>query len=230
MIVLEAAATDLEDGMLDGQSVVWTDEDGEELGRGARLVLDGFELGEHTFTVLATDGDDNQVETSVTVKVVESPPPERVEVLDTIELTVSDPVLAAGECQPSTARLQAEFPAGMGPENVRVALNAADLPGELRTMEVGEDGNYVTEVRVSEGDPAGTWQFSVLAETASGEVWSRPAAFEIEECPEEADQQEEVTDLRRFALPVFIGIGALLAIGVVGAGGYLLLRRRSQGT
>jgi hypothetical protein len=55
-LLLQAVALDIEDGYLQGNSLVWTDEQGRVLGVGETLWLPtGLPLGVHTLTLTATD-------------------------------------------------------------------------------------------------------------------------------------------------------------------------------
>jgi hypothetical protein len=59
-IILSAEAQDIEDGPLDGDSVVWTSSLDGVLGTGAELVVGELSPGQHLITVKATDSDGNQ--------------------------------------------------------------------------------------------------------------------------------------------------------------------------
>lgn len=227
-IVLEASAIDLEDGMLDGESVVWSEQDGEELGQGPRLVLNGYERGEHTFAVRAVDGEGNEATASVTVEVVESPPPEQVEVDGDIILSAGESTLAAGSCYPSTTRVTAEFPVGTAAENVRLMVNAAGQPYGLREMKSEGEDSFSVALEIGRDDPIGSWEFAVLSETAGGEAWSAPASLEVRECPQPTEVPESFSEERRVILPVVIGLAAFGAIVLLAGGGFMLWRRRNR--
>ena len=59
-IILSAEAQDIEDGPLDGDSVVWTSSLDGVLGTGTELVVGELSPGQHLITVKATDSDSNQ--------------------------------------------------------------------------------------------------------------------------------------------------------------------------
>lgn len=74
-LLLQAVALDLEDGYLQGNSLVWTDENGQVLGMGETLSLPaGLPLGKHTITLTATDSDAGVTRDTVTVSVIQPPP------------------------------------------------------------------------------------------------------------------------------------------------------------
>jgi len=72
-LLVQAVALDLEDGYLQGNSLIWTDERGRVLGVGETLSLpNGLPLGAHTLTVTATDS--AGAKSHDTVKVTVIPP------------------------------------------------------------------------------------------------------------------------------------------------------------
>ncbi|KPV51211.1 hypothetical protein SE17_22510, partial [Kouleothrix aurantiaca] len=74
-LLLQAVALDLEDGFLQGNSLVWTDSSGQTLGVGETLSLPaGLPLGKHTITLTATDSDGGVTSDTVTVTVIQPPP------------------------------------------------------------------------------------------------------------------------------------------------------------
>jgi hypothetical protein len=74
-LLLQAVALDLEDGYLQGNSLIWTDERGQVLGAGETLSLpNGMALGTHTLTLTATDSAGAKTQDSVKVTVVRPPP------------------------------------------------------------------------------------------------------------------------------------------------------------
>lgn len=88
-IVVQATALDLEDGYLQGNSLVWTDENGTTLGVGENLVLsDGLPRGSHTLTITATDSNGARTQDAVNISVV-NPPPVRVNVTYSIYIPVA---------------------------------------------------------------------------------------------------------------------------------------------
>jgi hypothetical protein len=74
-LLLQAVALDLEDGYLQGNSLVWTDERGQVLGMGETLSLPtGMAFGAHTLTLTATDSAGAKTQDTVKVTVVRPPP------------------------------------------------------------------------------------------------------------------------------------------------------------
>jgi hypothetical protein len=74
-LLLQAAALDIEDGYLQGNSLVWTDEKGRMLGVGETLWLPtGLPLGVHTLTLTATDSAGAKSVDTVQITVI--PPPD----------------------------------------------------------------------------------------------------------------------------------------------------------
>lgn len=74
VVWLRAVALDLEDGALDGDSVVWESDVDGELGRGPDLAVTTLSEGEHLVTLTATDSDGATASDSVTVRVDGTPP------------------------------------------------------------------------------------------------------------------------------------------------------------
>lgn len=64
-------ATDLEDGLLTGASLVWVDSVEGEIGQGESFDIVLPTLGQHTITLTATDADGNIGEDSITITVFE---------------------------------------------------------------------------------------------------------------------------------------------------------------
>lgn len=64
-------ATDLEDGLLTGASLVWVDSVEGEIGQGEGFDIVLPTLGQHTITLTATDADGNIGEDSITITVFE---------------------------------------------------------------------------------------------------------------------------------------------------------------
>lgn len=74
-LLLQAVALDLEDGYLQGNSLIWTDERGKVLGVGETLSLpSGLPFGAHTLTMTATDSAGAKSQDSVKVAVILPPP------------------------------------------------------------------------------------------------------------------------------------------------------------
>ncbi|MDX1600799.1 MAG: IPT/TIG domain-containing protein [Anaerolineales bacterium] len=226
VLVLEAVAIDAEDGALDGDSIAWFDSNDQQIGRGGRLQLQNLELGEKTFTARASDSEGNEVEASITVEVVESPDPLPARTLAMVETDVSEPMLAAGACQPDQARLTATFPTGMGVQRAVAVVRAGQIPHSVLEMEAEGEERFEAALTVSDEDPVAGWEFAVMSETASGQVWSRPSGFEVVACPESAEERTEREPGRNVPLMLALSALALVVIGGLGLGGYLLLRRR----
>lgn len=74
-LLLQAVALDIEDGYLQDNSLVWTDENGQVLGVGETLsLLTGLPLGTHTLTLTATDSMGANAVDSVQITVTLPPP------------------------------------------------------------------------------------------------------------------------------------------------------------
>ncbi|HEX5690200.1 MAG TPA: hypothetical protein VFX76_09370, partial [Roseiflexaceae bacterium] len=74
-LLLQAVALDLEDGYLQGNSLIWTDPNGQVLGVGETLsVPGGLALGTHTLTLTATDSAGANAQDTVQVRVIPPPP------------------------------------------------------------------------------------------------------------------------------------------------------------
>ena len=74
-LLLQAVALDIEDGYLQGNRLVWTDENKQVLGMGETLSLPaGLPLGAHTLTLTATDSAGAQAVDTVQVTVILPPP------------------------------------------------------------------------------------------------------------------------------------------------------------
>jgi len=74
-LLLQAVALDIEDGYLQGNSLVWTDEKGKVLGMGETLSLPtGLSLGAHTLTLTATDSAGAKAVDTVQITVIPPPP------------------------------------------------------------------------------------------------------------------------------------------------------------
>jgi hypothetical protein len=67
-ILLTAAATDLEEGNLSGESLTWRDAQGNTLGAGTTLLLpQGLPAGTHTITLTARDGQGQSATTAIEI-------------------------------------------------------------------------------------------------------------------------------------------------------------------
>ncbi len=230
-IVLSVEAVDPEDGPLSGESVVWTDQEGVELGRGARLILDGHEVGEHTLTVNVSDSAGNAATDSTSFEVAQSPERTEALVLDTIELTPSETTLSNGSCFPAAATITASLPQDVEASSATLLLDAAGLPQEPVPMEAKARGeSYTAELNLAEGDPHGIWQVAVLVEAEGGQFWSNPVNLEVTDCPDGVTGNAEGQDgLFDSSSPVRTGILVLITIGALGfvfIVGYTLLRKR----
>jgi Tol biopolymer transport system component len=73
LVMLEAAAWDIDDGTLNGDAVTWTSSRDGALGTGASLPLYDLSVGSHTITMTARDSDDNTVTDSITISVSNQP-------------------------------------------------------------------------------------------------------------------------------------------------------------
>ena len=70
-LLLQAQASDLEDGPLTGESISWTSDRDGTLGSGAWIVVESLSVGTHVITAMATDSSGQS--TTVTVNVVVEP-------------------------------------------------------------------------------------------------------------------------------------------------------------
>ena len=73
VVVLEAAAWDVDDGALDDGDVTWSSSHDGALGTGAVLAVYDLSLGSHTITMTARDSDDNEVTDSISITVSQAP-------------------------------------------------------------------------------------------------------------------------------------------------------------
>lgn len=228
-IILEAYAVDPEDGVLTGESLIWTDQNGDQLGSGAQVILEGYAQGEHTFTAAVVDQDANQAQQSVSVQVVESPPIPEAVVSGEIVLSSSTDTLAAGTCQPAKAAIQAEIPSEWEIEEVTLLIDREGVPGESIVMEPTAEGRYSAELSAPDDPEQATWTYAVIAAGKSGEFWSRPANLEIVNCAEEEAGQSpaEVGEDRPGILsrPILLaGVAATIVLLIAGA--YWLVQKR----
>ena len=69
LIVLRGLALDLEEGLLNDETLVWQSDRDGSLGHGERLELTGLSLGMHTITLQATDGEGHMVSDQVIIEV-----------------------------------------------------------------------------------------------------------------------------------------------------------------
>lgn len=67
LVVLQGAATDLEDGSLDGDSLRWTSDKDGALGSGESLPINTLSGGQHTITLTATDSKSQTANQSITL-------------------------------------------------------------------------------------------------------------------------------------------------------------------
>jgi hypothetical protein len=68
-LLLQAQATDLEDGPLQGNAINWTSDRDGALGTGEWLVVETLSVGEHVISARATDSDETSTEVQVRVVV-----------------------------------------------------------------------------------------------------------------------------------------------------------------
>ncbi len=73
-VTFSGTATDPEDGVLTGASLVWTSSLDGEIGTGTTFVRDDLTEGDHTITLTATDSDDMTSSASVSITVANQPP------------------------------------------------------------------------------------------------------------------------------------------------------------
>jgi len=71
-ILFKAVGFDLEDGYLNGDSLVWSSDKDGEIGKGESITIDNLSEGKHTITLTATDSDDNTSSDSITIDVKNS--------------------------------------------------------------------------------------------------------------------------------------------------------------
>ena len=73
-IVFEGQANDSEDGALSGASLVWTSDDGTELGQGGSITVNSLASGNHVITLTATDKDGGKGADTITITVGNTKP------------------------------------------------------------------------------------------------------------------------------------------------------------
>jgi hypothetical protein len=222
MIMVEAAVIDLEDGNL---PVQWMDEEGNIVRVGARIVLNGYEIGQHTFSAVAMDSDGNEVQASISFEVIESPPPqaEAAELLPG-EVFVDQASLSIPDCTPH----EATFSVLISDPSITISSMALLVsPSDavpLIDVEMGTDesGVYTGTLQLNEDSPAGEWQFAVAALDEYGVSYqSETETIKVNACGEEA--RNRLTDIQisdlitylRFILLGCLGVGLLIVIGTV---------------
>ena len=95
-LVLEGAASDMEDGLLAPDALAWRADGDRLLGRGRRLEVSDLPAGEHEITLSATDNDGQVGVAAVTVVVTQRP--------NTQPIADAGPdQTAAGQCAPALA-------------------------------------------------------------------------------------------------------------------------------
>jgi hypothetical protein len=221
VIVVEVGAIDLEDGNL---PVQWMDEDGNIVGVGSRIVLEGYKIGQHTFIASAMDSDDNEVQASISFEVVESPPPQEKAVKRLPgEVSVDQPNLSVPSCGPNQATFSALISdPTLTISNILLLVSPSDEAPLIDIGMVGdESGVYKGTLRLDEDVAAGEWQYTVVALDNTGVSYrSEPGAITIKDCVEQADESlidvqiDQLIPYLRICLLASVGFGLLLIAGV----------------
>jgi hypothetical protein len=105
LVQLEGSAYDVDDGMLDGDAIVWTSSLDGVLGTGAVLNVTTLRPGTHTITMRATDTDGNAVSATRTLQVAGAAP--------ALQLQVAPLGGTPGGCMEATMVVQPD-PGGVG--------------------------------------------------------------------------------------------------------------------
>jgi hypothetical protein len=113
-VQLEAAAYDVDDGMLEGAALSWESSLGGFLGNGSQLVTNRLLRGTQLITLTATDRDGNAASSTTTVHVAGAPP--------TLDLTVLGLDTLPTTCVEATVDLRAE-PGGVALKSAEYSLN-----------------------------------------------------------------------------------------------------------
>lgn len=226
-MVFEATAVDPEDGTLSGDAVIWTDSTGETIGSGTRVVLDGYQQGEQSFTVTAQDTDGNQTSQTLTVIVVQSSPLPETKVMEEIAIESSAHTLAIGDCEPSSSTIQATFPEDLEITSATLLIDRMGQSGTPLTMAQTSGNTFTAELSVTEAG-IGAWQVAAYAEGEFGEAWSTPSTLEIVSCePGSRDDTADTPDaglgLSFSRVLLIMGAGILILI-VLGTSLFLVQR------
>lgn len=222
LFVVEALAIDLEDGKL---TIEWRDQNGAIVGTEARLVLGGFSIGQHTFTAGAWDGDGNQVNETISFKVVESPP-SAIESDQPFpgEVFVDISTLSVPSCTPNEATFTAHISdPEVSPTNVTLLVwPSFEAPLIGLPMPRDEIGLYTATLEVGEDAMAGDWNYYVILLDEHGVNYrSELGTIGVKDCQAEVPEllmDEQMLQLIRWLLILglaCVGFAILLVIVVV---------------
>ena len=148
LVMLEAAAWDVDDGSLDGAGVTWSSDKDGALGSGANLPVYGLTIGAHTLTMTAQDSDANLVTDTIAIAVTNAPLVEgginpgdtncsgAADAGDPLIIAAELAGLDSGACQPlgegDPMFGDTDCSAALGPGDIVAALRfAADLTADL---------------------------------------------------------------------------------------------------
>jgi hypothetical protein len=125
LVQFEGSAYDVDDGLLDGDAIVWQSNLNGELGTGAVLATTTLSRGTHTITMTATDSDGNSATATTTVRVAGAPPALTLVVtpLDTLPTTCMEASIVV---QPDTGGVGlalAEYSLDGGSSWTQIPLN-----------------------------------------------------------------------------------------------------------
>jgi hypothetical protein len=222
LTVFEAVTFDLEDGNL---GVAWSDEEGNIVGTGARIVLEGFEIGQHTFTASAMDSDGNEVRASISFEVTESPEYQAEPAKPFPgEVFVDQASLSIPECSPHEATFSAlvSEPSVTITSMTLLVSPSDEVPLIDVGMEKDESGVFSGTLIVNADDPAGEWQYAVIALDEVGVSYrTEPGTITVNACTEGAPegvinvQMDQLIPYLQACLIAALGLGLLLVIGVL---------------
>jgi hypothetical protein len=217
LLVLDATAIDFEDGVLDGQQVVWEDETGQLMGQGSRLELEGLPPGEHTFTVRATDSAGQKAEARVHITVIERPMPEPPAALP-LEATLEG--LPAAVRLPPCGASALDLTVRIDPSQPRLdnllllwlpPAEAGDASPLVIEPEPAGEGVYTVRFELTPDTPTGTWRLRAIALDAEGQQRLGPVhALQIAPCTSQVGVRWELLFLAVVIVLGVVSVGLLV--------------------